>query len=205
MPFMSLDGVRLWVNPDDIRWNFKMKVVDHKTMGGKVIQVLGTTLSDLTISGAFGRGDRAKGETEAWESEIRFRRQVEKWADRAVHTDNTDPMRFIYPPQKWDFQVFIRSVSGTDWSVENINPRWQLVLFPVDDRAQRVVKGIKDLYLKRLLEGVGWKQTEYNGPTQMEVEEELSGRSVEEYIAGRAGEAFDQGTQGQPFSAGPGS
>jgi len=203
MPYMFLDGVPLKVNPDDIRWNFKMKTTDSKTMGGKVIQVLGTRLDDLTIQGQFSP-DRAKGDTEAWQSQIRFRAQVEKWADRAANTENTNPLRFTYPPRNWEFKVYIKSISGIDWAIDAIAPRWTMVLFPMDDRATAIVKGIKDLYLKRLTEGVGWKQTEYNGPTQTEVDNMLSqySGSASDYLLEQGRVPFEQGLSGERYVPG---
>lgn len=203
MPNMYLNGVPLKVNPDDIRWNFKMKTSDSKTMGGKIIQVLGTRLDDLTIQGVFSP-ERDKGDTEAWQSQVRFLNQVEVWADRAVNTENTDPMRFTYPPRGWEFKVYIKSISGIDWTIENVTQRWTLVLFPMDDRATAIVKGIKDLYLKRLTEGVGWKQTEYNGPTQTEVDSMLSefSGSASDYLLEQGRTVFEQGLQGQQYIPG---
>lgn len=201
MANMSLGGTPLKVNPEEIRWNFKMKTRDYKTLGGKVIQVIGATLGDITIQGAHGRGDRSKGDIEGWQGEVRFIRQVEKWADRAANTNNTDPLRFTYAPRGWDFQVFVKSISGIDHTQENFNPRWTMVLFPVDDRSRAIVDGIKDLYLKRLMDGVGWKQTAYNGPTQQEVDDSLAGGSVEQYLAEGYSSAFagGVGSSSTPF------
>jgi hypothetical protein len=195
---MMLGGQPMLVNPSDIKWNFRMKFKDWKCLGGKVIQVYGTVLDDITINGAYSV-QRHLGQKDVWEEQMRFRDQVERWADRAVDQSNTDPLRFFYAPRKWDFQVYIKSISIIDWKVEDFAPKWTLVLYPMDDRATHVVRGIKDLYIKRLMDGIGWKQTDYNGPTQQEVDDELAGRSVEEYVAAGLGEAYEQGTQGTGF------
>jgi hypothetical protein len=192
---MSLGGLPLRVNPHEVRWNFKMKVADTPTMGGKVIQILGTTLSDLTVSGKFGRGLRDKGDLEGWESELRFRDQVKKWAQQAEESEKPKPLRFTYSP--------------TSHTVENINPEWQLTLFPVDDGAMRVVDGVKDLYIARLMDGVGWKQSEYNGPTQAEVDQTLDpfGGSVPDYYRDRISKVFTSGNTvvGPTSPAAPGT
>lgn len=182
VPSMYLGGIPLWVNPVDARWNFRMRVKDYKTLQGKVIQILGTEMGDITITGRYSP-DRRKGEREAWEAQLRFREQVDAWAEEASQSDNKQGIRFTYPRRNWDFLVFVKMFSFTEFTPQDVAPPWSLTLYPVDARAWRVVRGVKDLYIKRLMDGIGWKQTEYNGPTFEEVESELGGRSVEEYLA----------------------
>lgn len=197
-PLVTIGGVPVWTNPEEIRWNFKMKTNDHKCMGGKVIQVYGTHLSDITLRGHFGSGDRAKGEREGWESQLRFRSQVEKWADQAVNAKNPKPIVFTYAPRRWRFNVFMKSISPVHMETNAINPAWELVLFPLEDGARDVIRGIKDLYIQRLMDGVGWKQTKYNGPTQSEVDDLLSpyGGSAEEFLESSRAQAFVEGAGG---------
>ena len=208
----TLDGEPLRINAEDIRWNFSMKTFDTKTMGGKVIQILGVTLSDITLRGHFGPGRRDLGHKEGWEEQLRFRDKVDKWADRAVNAPRGQaiPMRFTYPPRGWDFRVFIRKWGPVHHAVEEINPPWEMVLFPFDDGARKVVDSIKDLYIQRLMEGVGWKQSDYNGPTQAEVDERLApyDGSIPDYLRDRMSQAFEAGessigprTQGPPEGA----
>lgn len=192
MVLATLGGMPLRTNPTDIRWNYRMKTVEQRTMGGKVIQILGTTFSDITISGTFGRGRRDKGDTEGWQHQVRFRRQVQAWTKHAAENSGSKPLRFTYAPRGWDFQVFIRSFSDVHMSNDTINPSYTLVLFPVDDGARQVIRGIKDLYIKRLMDGVGWKQTAYNGPTQDEVDATLSpyNGSAHDYFTDQYAQVF---------------
>lgn len=197
MADVMLGGIPLAAHPNEIRWNFKMKTSETKTMGGKVIQILGTTLSDLTVAGSYGRGQKAKGDTEGWQDQLRFNAQVKKWATRAASVQKAKPLRFVYAPRGWDFNVFIKAFSPTRLANEEINPKWQLTLFPVDEGAMTIVSGIKDLYIARLMDGVGWKQTDYNGPTQEEVDATLSpfGGSVEDFYRDRFSTAFEGGVE----------
>lgn len=195
-PLATLGGIPLWTNPDEVRWNFTMRTVDRSTMGGKVIQVLGTTLSDLTIKGAFGKGDPRYDGGEGWRSQLRFREQVRAWADQAINQHSPKPIVFTYAPRNWRFNVFVKSVSRVSLTEEEINPKWELVLFPLEEGTRDVVRGIKDLYIKRLMNGVGWKQTDYNGPTQREVDDLLAPAqgSVHEYLEQQTEQAFIEGT-----------
>lgn len=200
MGWASLNGVRFRTSPHEIRFDFKMKVKDSKSLGGKVIQILGTTLGDITVSGSFGRGDRAKGDTAGWEEQDRFREQIKTWTRATEAQRYNQPLRFLFPERNWDFQVFIKAYSSpgggpaVTQSNTEINPKWQLTLFVVDDASREVVRGIRDLYIRRLMEGIGWKQTEYNGPSAAEVEQLLAGKTLHEYLGEKAQGAFDQGS-----------
>ena len=177
---VTLGGYPMRVNPNEVRWNFKMKVSDSKAVGGKVIQILGVKLSDITIKGLY-TPDRKAGDKESWEQQLRFREQVKTWARATEDVDDPKPLRFTYPPRGWDFNVFVVKVSAIRFATdESPAPGWELVLFPVGGGTRKIVEGIKDLYIQRLMDGIGWKQTAYNGPTQQEVDTTLDGRSIRE-------------------------
>lgn len=187
---MHLGGIPIHSNPEDVRWSFRMKTWDTKCMGGKVIQILGTELSDITIRGHFGQGRKDLGDKEGWEDYLRLRDQVKKWSQAAESSDGTQPLHFTYTPQNWDFPVFVKSFSPTTVAVDIFNPDWTLVLFPVEHGTLDVVRRIKDLYIERLAEGVGWTRSDYNGPSQREVDDYLGGLNSQQYIQQKWGEAF---------------
>jgi len=198
---MTLAGQGMRVNPDEMRWNFKMKVADQAAVGGKVIQILGVTMSDITLRGQFSR-DRSMGDRDATDAAERFRIRIKNIAKKSMNDSTTPPVRLTYPPRGWDFEVYVKSLSPVDLTIGEFAPRWELVLFPFGDGANKVVRGIKDLYIKRMMDGIGWKQTSYNGPmTQALVDETLGGESVEQYLGGQLGEAFagDTGMSGFGF------
>lgn len=192
MGIASLGGKTFHIDPSLVHWDFAMKVVDTKTVGGKVIQVLGTTLGDMIVTGSFAPV-RRRGQTAAWEAEEEFMEQVKDWARETEGETNPAPLRFTYPPRGWDFHVFIKNVSPTRQANEEFAPKYTLTLFIVEDRTRVVVKGIKDLYIQRLFDGVGWKQTKYNGPSQAEVDSILQGRSIGDYLR----DEFNQAAAGQ--------
>lgn len=178
---ITLGGFPMRVNPNEVRWNFRMKTFDGKALGGKVIQVTGVKLDDISVRGQYAP-DRSLGDREAWQQQLRFREWVDQQTEAVV--DRTVPIRFTYPPRGWDFRVFIKKFSGVNLTNEEIGQTWEISLFPFDAGAARVVDGIKDLYIKRLMDGVGWKQSDYNGPTQGEVDDMLApfGGSVEDWM-----------------------
>ena len=184
MGLATLGGIPMHVDPDSVSWTFDMKIVEHKTMGGKVIQVFGTEMGDMTVSGKFGNADRRKGEDAAWEAQERMFAQVKAWSKGDAATFKPVPLRFLYPSKKWDFKVFIKAFAADsgyfEYNNTNTNPGWRMTLFVVHDATGVVVKGIADIYLSRLMNGVGWHQTKYNGPNEDDVTKLLKGAGVDD-------------------------
>lgn len=188
MARMNLGGRPLNANPDTVSWDFKMKTAETETLGGKVVQVYGVEVSDLIIHGNFGPPDRSRGETGSWQVRDRMQAQVERWMTQQVSSKNPQPLSFTYPDRKWSFKVFIKNFNSGQGPFTHANedfaPDWQLTLFVVSDLTGRVVKGVKDAYLSRLVNGVGWKISSYNGPTQDEIQATLAphGGSLRAYM-----------------------
>lgn len=174
----SLAGRPFRLNPTSINWSFEAKVADIATVGGKVIQVLGTKVSDLVVSGTFGRG--------GWREQAEFLDWIKQVADRQV--ENKPPVHFRYPAYGWDIPVYIKAYTTPDGGrsivLDNgiVAPRWDLVLFVVNSSAT-LEKVATDAYIARMAKGIGWKQTEYNGPLGIHaLVETLGGMSVEQYL-----------------------
>jgi hypothetical protein len=117
--------------------------------------------------------------------------------EESARSNATTPLAFNYPPRGWRFQVFVKTLAAragegaVSHDVGTLNPGFTLTLFIVEDSTTRVVTGIKDLYIQRLMSGIGWKQTAYNGPmTQAEVDQTLAPFSgdLKAYLA----DQFDQ-------------
>lgn len=191
----TLGGVALPADPERVNVSFQMKCSDTETVGGKVVQVYGVTLSDLTISGSHPGRVRDGRVTESWEEQLRFRRRINRLMEEQERKARPDPIRFAWPLKGYDLDVFVKQYTSpdgadsTDDTVARVVHRWQLTLFIVGDRTRRVVKGLKDLYLRRLAEGVGWHQTDYNGPTVADVDQLLQGRTVWEFLQSEANAA----------------
>jgi transglycosylase-like protein with SLT domain len=197
MGVASLAGVPFRIDPDAVAWDFRAKTSVKNTVGGQVVQVYGTYLSDVTVTGAFGNGDRDRGDREGWQEQLRFRAQVEAWSDRTIAGSGAQPLRFLYPPRRWDLRVLIKDYTapGGGLAIQDeeavLNPLWQLTLFVVEDSAGTVVSGVQDLYVRRLMAGIGWKQSQYNGPTQEAVDAKLEpfGGDLRGYLAEQFNEA----------------
>ena len=155
----TLGGYAFRLDPEDISWTFSVKTKVTYTIGGKVVQVFGTHLGPMMLSGSFGSG--------GYDAQEAF---INKMADLAKKqgADN-EPHRFLFPYRGWDFKVYIRNVSTPDGSMsmrvapDIANPRWSLTLQIVEENGG-LKKVATDAYIKRLSEGIGWHPSEYNGP-----------------------------------------
>ncbi len=152
-------GVPFRINPTAVKGGFRVKSKTTKTIGGKVVQIYGTTWDDLVVEGSFGKGGAAEQDA--------FLARIEGLIDEQV--DGGDPVRFVWPGRNWDLHVFLKSYSSKE--SENavvrdptiVAPTWVLKLFVVEDNGG-LVTGAKSTFLEHLSVGLGWKQTEYNGP-----------------------------------------
>lgn len=173
--------------PDDVSWNWEVNTSVTPTIGGRVVQVIGATLSDVTIVGSFGQshGDGANGESwvlaEAFASKIK---DLMAWQSK----DATDPGKmqppavFNFPLKGWRFSVYIKDLTDPDGggstahSIGKFSHRYQLTLFIVEELSDALIKagtsnGVLnqqkakaiDEYLARISDGIGWHFSQYNG------------------------------------------
>ena len=160
-----LAGRRFRVDPTSISWSYKAKARDIPTVGGKVVQVYGTEVSDMVLRGSFGVG--------GWKQQDQFLSEMKKiGTEQALNsrTSNStaDPVIFLYPPRNRDFLVYLKGFSSPDGNravvltPENFNPKWTLTLFIVEENAN--LKSVAaNAYIARIAKGIGWKESEFNG------------------------------------------
>ena len=158
-------GYKFRLDPESVSWGYKAKAQDTPTMGGKVVQVFGTEITDMTLEGSFGVG--------GWRQQERFLASMkeigtQQAADYLVSNSTKPPFKFIYPPKGWDFMCYLKAYEnpsgGRSVTLDPfiVNPRWRLVLFIVEDNSD--LKTIsQNAYIARLSKGLGWRQSEYNG------------------------------------------
>lgn len=155
------------LDPTSVSWDFTIKQADMKTVGGKVLQVFGATLGDMTVTGTFGKG--------GWREQEAFLDKMKKIGDemvadgRRVSNSQTPPLHFLYPPKEWDLLVYLTeytepgAAASIDLRNDNIAPKWRLTLFIVEDNGG-LRQATANAYIARLSKGLGWKKTTYNGP-----------------------------------------
>src|SRR3954469_3657882 len=81
------DTVAFRIDPDAVDWNFIINTSVQPTVGGRVVQIVGATLSDITITGHYGEEHPHKhvsdgsdnGPGRSWRLAEAFVRKVRAW------------------------------------------------------------------------------------------------------------------------------
>ena len=192
MSIASIGGIRFRINPSQVTWDYSVDTAVIPTVGGRVVQILGVTLGDMTIQGLFGQ-ERTGNNRESWRLAEEFQRNIAALVDKQsarptqqqlMGLDPT-PMhpthRFVYnddspqtraaglPVHNWDFNVYIKSLtdisgSGTvEHSTGKFSYGYQLTLFIQQDNTGSLRTVARDEFISRLSEGLGWQRTPYQG------------------------------------------
>lgn len=182
MGLAMIGGRQLRIDPQSVAWQYEIKAQVLNTLGGKVVQVFGTRITDMVVLGEFG----------SWQEQESFLNWA-KEASRQQLARAAAPMRFIYTPKGWDLGVQLkRLTSGVSqesvrYDQRIVAPKFELTLFVVEEHVG-LTQAAMDKYLARIAEGLGWAPSKYSGPlTQDEVEELVRSGSttgdIREYIA----------------------
>jgi hypothetical protein len=192
--FASGPRITFRINPSSIDWGFDIHTAVTPTVGGRVVQITGATLRDVTVTGYLGEnrraGTAAKGQDHpgaSWrlhEAFIKTCREVMEYQSRDSRTPGKmhAPAVFNYPAHNWRWQVYLTEVADADGqaSVEHrtgkYNHGYALKLFIVQAGSDSLVKAgtsknaidaaqekAISSYIARISEGIGWRQSEYNG------------------------------------------
>lgn len=151
------------LNPSQIDWSFKVHTSVTDTVGGRVVQITGATLSDLTVIGMLGedrsRGPGAAGQDHpgaSWRLAEAFVAQCRKimvfQAKDATETGLMQrPATFSYPARGWRWQVYLKAIDEVDGagSLEHragkFSHGYKLTLFPVQTGSDALVKAGQSL------------------------------------------------------------
>jgi hypothetical protein len=166
MGVATLGGWTFRVDPQSVSWPFSMKTAVTDTLGGKVVQLYGVQLGDITVSGSFGRGGylEQKAFLTYLESNTPTDIQIQTSGQQ---TGFFNLIKFTYPPKNWDFNVYLKSFSeagGSGTSIDvtpnNFNPKWTIVLFPNQSNNEFRAAAI-DAAISHTQTGFGWDPKEY--------------------------------------------
>jgi hypothetical protein len=157
----SFGGWVFRIDPTSVKWDFKVRTNTTYTIGGKVVQILGTELGNIDLMGTFGRG--------GYQEQRRFlNAMIDVGDDQVRNFTEDEPPRFIYPAYGWDFLCYLVSYTGAEgqavtYAPEIINPMWRLSLHIVEDNSGLTEATTND-FIARLARGIGWEINQYNGP-----------------------------------------
>ena len=188
--FSGGPSLKFRLDPESIDWNFKILTSVTETMGGRVIQVLGATLSDITIKGSVGE-QRGKTHYTSWQLAEAFYAKIADLMDfqskgASGLSDMVPPARFTYGPLDISLAVYIKNLADADGE-SGISHRqgkfsygYSLTLF-IEPEGSKILKiagtnsdGYVDTKRKQAIEdamnrianGIGWHYSDpFNGPS----------------------------------------
>lgn len=158
MALATLNGVPFRINPSAIQWGFQIQTAVEDTIGGRVVQVVGATLSDITLSGEYGERKGYKNDAHhkglelhgpgllSWELAEAFLKRVRAMMDKQS-SDATQqgkmhpPLDFRFPEFGWHFAVYLKSLDdgqgelAINHSVGAFAYKYRITLFIVEDRS----------------------------------------------------------------------
>lgn len=159
----------------------------EETIGGRVIQVLGAYLDDLTVQGSMGQNHADPKGGQSWQMAEEFLAVITaimeaQAADANKNAKMHPPAVFTYPPKNWRFNVYVKSLTDPDGqnslilTPARVNQRYTLKLFIVQEASTSLVKAgttngvfsqkaydAVSAFMARISDGIGWHFTQYNG------------------------------------------
>jgi hypothetical protein len=136
--YCQLGAMRWRVDPSNVSWSYALDTAVIDTLGGQVIQVVGASLSDLTVSGDFGHQWNAAGQSgggkQSWLLANNFHYQIKQMMDnqmsiphmrgaqgaakgghkiKAEDTSVAQPWTFTYSDgvHNWSFKVLVKGLA----------------------------------------------------------------------------------------------
>lgn len=197
----TLNGVPFEIDPSDISWDYKIHLTDKPTLGGKVIQVFGASIGDLSITGSFSGKDPLT-------SQLDMLKRM-KGLGLAQIADLRNTIKFQWPEQRLDMQVYLIDFGSPDGSDSVVHdpavfaPKWTLKLFPVTGTDQLKSAAVSN-FIDRLTNGMGWSPGIYNGGTGSDLQTALlaTGTStIADYVKRAFGISGATSTAGGPAVA----
>lgn len=176
------------IDPELISWNWKVLTNVVETIGGRVIQVIGAQLEDLTVQGSMGQ-DHSAGPVNgsSWRQAEQFLSVVAQIMEAQSADSNHagkmhPPALFSYPPKGWRFPCYVKGLTDPDGdnsvilTPAKVNQRYTLALFIVQEGSSALVKAgttngvlsqkaydATSAFMARISDGIGWHFSQYDG------------------------------------------
>lgn len=168
------------INPDAVDWQFQINTAVTETLGGRVVQVLGATLSDITVRGHLGevRGaQHVTGDVLADTFMTGVRAIIEQQSrDSTVQQKSVAPPQFSFPSKGWLFDVYVKDVTPVEHQQGKFSYQYAITLMFNGDRSDsaRILGSSNGLlakgdaavkaYIDRIADGIGWHYSDdFNG------------------------------------------
>ena len=166
------------VDPNGISYGYQLNTSSQDTYAGSVVQILGTSITSLTINAEAGRG-----RSEYLKKVLLYCRDLVKW-----QKEKEKPVTFRFPSQGLVLDVFLRSFTLQD-TANNPSYPYSLLFDVQEDVSGILLKDSLVEELERLKEGVGYdNESIYVDPEASENQvEELNYGSTDGQSGGSGG------------------
>jgi hypothetical protein len=162
--FSKGPSITFRIDPESIDYNITVHTSVTQTVGGTVIQLLGTSISDFTVQGSIGEDHTRGRDTDgshkgvSWKLAEQFFQKIQQIQQvsaqgastpgSAIGSTSIQPVTFLYSPLSIRFQCYIKSITDSDGDgsagvvhkVGRANYRYTLTLFPVQEGSTSLVK-----------------------------------------------------------------
>jgi hypothetical protein len=141
---------RFRTNPNEITWTYSLITHTDQTYGGRVVQILGTKIDDLTVKVDCGNG--------GWEYLMRV---VTYIRDLMVSQRNGQPATFEYTTRNWKLNVYAASIPFAD-QVSATTRELTLNFKVQQDVTGTMSTNTISSALMALTAGIGFSRSQYN-------------------------------------------
>lgn len=156
------------INPSSASIGYKLKVTSDKTYGGKVVQILNSSIDTITISGQITQKNK---NTREWGGTDCLIRNMEEFEDNITalmeyQVDTKDSVRLSFPALGWDANVFITSYGDVKYDTV-CGVATYTIRMSVDTASAGLMEYARyaELDFDAIPDGVGWTYSIYNSPT----------------------------------------
>lgn len=102
-------SLSLPVSPQSVSFGYNLNTVTTDTVAGKVVQILSTSITDLTVNSKIGSSDKNESNIDKYLTLVRFCRDM-----MVYHSQEKKPGRFTFPSLGYDLMVYLRNQSFTE-------------------------------------------------------------------------------------------
>lgn len=145
--------LRFRTNPNEINWSYSLITKTDQTYGGRVVQILGTKIDDLSIKIECGNG--------GWPYLVRIATFMR---DLMVAQRNGQTATFEYTTRNWKLKVYAANFPFADQVTATT--REITLNFKVQEDISGIVSSASiAAALQAFANGVGWERSQYNDYT----------------------------------------
>ena len=142
--------LRFRTNPNEVTWNYSLITKTDQTYGGRVVQILGARIDDLTVKVDCGQG--------GWPYLVKV---VAFMRDLMVAQRNGQTAVFEYTTRQWKLKVYAASFPFADQL--SATTRELTLSFKVQEDISGIVSSTTiATALQSFVNGIGWERNQYN-------------------------------------------